>query len=704
MTEVLDSLTVSPGSVGPMAGNPGTDVRAHLAEVAADLRAAVAHQKAGRLDEAEALYRGLLDGKPGDEIRAHLVELASVLKEAVEHHKAGRLDEAETLYRKLIAAIPNHPRASYLLGLIETARGRPERGVELIGRAFPALARSPEVHVDLGHGLRLSGKREEAVESYRRAIALKPDYALAHSCLGGALNQLGRFEAAITHCQAAIAVDPKWLPARINLAMAFRGADRMPEAVRAWREAIALDPGRAESYHQLARELIELKLSGEALQCLDHAIALQPDNVAFHCSRGEVLMYLHDGEGAVAAFRQAVDVSPDSKPAWAGLGWALRLLGRFDEADACVKRLREIDPTDLLAIRHVPWTGNQAQESAEFDRLVTVLDRPEANAEDRISAGFALGRLLDEAGRFDEAFARYAAANALVRQSWPANGERFDAERFARSVDTLIDANKGQHLAAAASGNVSELPVFVVGMPRSGTTLVEQICSSHSRIFGAGELDAVPLIAAKLAREQGDDTRQVEARRRAADAHVLYLHKLGQGAVRVVDKFPDNILLVGLIARLFPRARVIYCSRDPRDISLSCYFQRFADRAQHFSYDLTDCGKRCRAVQRLAAHWLKLLPLHMIELNYETLVADLEGESRRLIEFLGLDWEPACLDFHRTERTVATVSLWQVRQPLYSSSVGRWRNYEKHLAPLRAVLNDPTDARATTNPTAALRV
>jgi hypothetical protein len=150
---------------------------------------------------------------------------------------------------------------------------------------------------------------------------------------------------------------------------------------------------------------------------------------------------------------------------------------------------------------------------------------------------------------------------------------------------------------------------------------------------------------------------------------------------------PDNVLLVGLIARLFPRARIIYCSRGPRDTALSCYFQLFSDGAQHFSYDLPDCGRRCRQIERLAAHWLILLPLHMTEVNYERLVGDLEGESRRLIEFLGLEWEPACLDFHRTERTVATVSYWQVRQPIYSSSIGRWRHYENHLAPLFAALD-----------------
>jgi tetratricopeptide (TPR) repeat protein len=688
---------MSSAPTAPVDAKPVIDLRAHLADMAPGLRAAVAYQRAGRPDEAEAAYRELLDSRPVD-IRSYLVELASDLRAGVEHHKAGRLDEAEALYRKLIDAVPTHPRALYMLGLIETARGRPERGIELISQAWPVLSKSPEANVDLGHALRLAGKRKEAVESYRRAIALKPGYALAHSCLGGALKELGRFEAAITHCQTAIAAAPKLLAARVNLAMALREAGRIPEAVEAWREAIALEPNRADSYHQLARELMELKLPQEALRCLDHAVRLQPDNVIFHCSRGEALISMQDGEAAVAAFRQAVAVSPHAKPAWAGLGWALRLLGRFEEADDCVKRLREIDPTDLLAVRHVPWSGNQPQEAAEIERLISVLDRPEAHAEDRISAGFALGRLLDEAGRFDEAFAHYAAANALMCQTWPPTADRFDAELLARSIDAMIKIDMTQHLAeAAATGNMSELPVFIVGMPRSGTTLVEQICSSHSRIFGAGELEAVALIAAKLTREQGDDNRKAEARRQAADAHFVYLHRLGRGAVRVVDKFPDNILLVGLIAQLFPRARIVYCSRDPRDISLSCYFQRFAEKAQPFSYDLADCGRRCRAVQRLAAHWLKLLPLHMIEVNYEKLVEDLESESRRLIEFLGLDWEPACLDFHRTERTVATVSLWQVRQPLYKSSVGRWRNYERHLGPLMAALNESIETQAAPN-------
>lgn len=626
---------------------------------------------------------------------APLPELTADLQAALAHHQAGRLDAAEALYRKLLDAMPGHPRASLMLGVIETQRGRPQRGAELIGQALPALAGVPEAHVDFGNALRLAGKREAAAESYRRAIALKPSYALAHICLAGVLGELGRFEAAITHCQTAIAIDPGALAPRITLAASLQGAHRLPEAAQAWRGIIALEPERAESYHQLAGQLVSLGLLREALYCQDRAIALQPDNALFHCGRGQMLMRLYDGERAAASFRQALAVSPGLREGWIGLSWALRMLGRFDEADGCVNRLREIDPNDLRAVRHLPSTGRVMQEAAEIDRLAAVLDQPDRTVEDHLSAGFAVGRLLDEARRYDEAFPRYAAANALMRRNWPASADRFDAEAFTRSVDALIKTNTPQLFAEAVRyGNISELPVFVLGMPRSGTTLVEQICASHSRIYGAGELDDLSRIAVGLARERRDGSRLAEASRRAADAHIVHLHQIDRGALRVVDKMPDNVVMVGLIARLFPRARIVYCSRDPRDTALSCYFQLFSDGAQFFAYDLADCGSRCRDVQRLAEHWLKLLPLHMIEINYETLIADLEGESRRLIEFLGLDWEPACLDFHRTERTVATVSHWQVRQPIYSSSVGRWRHYEKHLAPLFAALSGPADASA----------
>lgn len=229
-------------------------------------------------------------------------------------------------------------------------------------------------------------------------------------------------------------------------------------------------------------------------------------------------------------------------------------------------------------------------------------------------------------------------------------------------------------------GNSSELPVFIVGMPRSGTSLVEQIAASHSRVFGAGEIRDIGALAAETAPAIAAKDRALIRQR--ADAHIERLRALGDDALRVTDKLPDNLFQLGVIATLFPGARVIFCRRDPRDLCLSCYFQKFAAGQLLFSYDLADCAKRLIETERLAAHWARVLPLRRHEIRYEDIIADLEGESRRFIDFLGLAWEPGCLDFHRTKRVVATASAWQVRQPLYDRSIGRWRNYRRHLKPL----------------------
>jgi hypothetical protein len=235
-------------------------------------------------------------------------------------------------------------------------------------------------------------------------------------------------------------------------------------------------------------------------------------------------------------------------------------------------------------------------------------------------------------------------------------------------------------------------------MPRSGTSLVEQIAASQSQVFGAGELRDIGDLAEQLGPVIAEirsgcevNTSKSAAKhrntvRRLGDAHLEHLKALGGRAERVIDKMPDNVFKLGAIATLYPGARVIFCQRDPLDTCLSCYFQKFTAGQLVFSYDLTDCAKRYLETERLMAHWHQVLPLKWLDVEYEALVADLEGQSRRIITFLGLDWEPACLEFHRTARTVTTASAWQVRQPLYGRAVARWRKYQDHIAPLLDLL------------------
>jgi hypothetical protein len=297
--------------------------------------------------------------------------------------------------------------------------------------------------------------------------------------------------------------------------------------------------------------------------------------------------------------------------------------------------------------------------------------------------------MLDDADRFDEAFARYAQANNLFREWRAQAGERFDHDALRCRIETAVETFTPDFFSRKRGwGNNSELPVFIVGMPRSGTTLVEQICASHPAVFGAGELPDITRLWVALARGGAAPADGWQRHRiaQAADAYLEHLRLLGPSAMRVTDKMPGNVYHLGLIAVLFPRARIILCRRDPRDTCLSCYFQWFPSSRLLYTYNLADCARQYLQTERLVAHWRNVLPLPMLEMQYEELVADQETQSRRLIDFLGLPWDPACLEFHKTRRTVTTASVWQVRQPMYSRSVGRWRNYEKHLRPLLDVL------------------
>ena len=615
--------------------------------------------------------------------------LLRTIRSGFAHHQAGRLGRAEALYRRALEKDPDHADALHLLGVVAYQCGKIGPAIRLIERALPALPGLPDAHLNYSNALREAGRLAEAVESYRRAIALQPDYGMAYSNLAYALNQQGAFEAGLESSERALELIPGFSGAHVSCAAALIGLERFAEAEAPLRRAVDLMPDRAESHRDLGWVLAKLERFEEAVACHQRAIALEPNDAAMHYALGATLYMADDLAGSETSFRDALALAPSHPTAWHGLGNVLRTAGRLDEALSCFRRAGELDPDLPEVHRSLAVTGQQPSDEAQLQRLKVLLESPARAISDRISAGFALGMLLNNADRYDEAFPCFAQANALYRQQRAKAGERFDREALRRQVDDLIAMNTPPLFSAIASwGNPSEAPVFIVGMPRSGTSLVEQIAASHSRVVGAGERPEMNSISDALVahncRKSVESWDPVFARQ-LADRHVVHLRALGGGAVRVIDKMPDNVFVLWLIAALFPSARIILCRRDPRDVSLSCYFHRFTE-GHLFAYDLVDCGLRALEVGRLSRHWLKTLPLQMLVIHYEELVADLAGESRRLIEFLGLDWEPVCLNFYRTQRPVFTASAWQVRQPLYSRSVGRWRCYERHLGPLLEVL------------------
>ena len=615
--------------------------------------------------------------------------VARTVRAGSAHHQAGRLARAEALYRKALAKDPDHPDALHLLGVVAYQCGQLAPALALIERALPALSELPDAHLNYGNALAQAGRAAEAIASYRRAVALDPDHGVAHSNLARALIDRGQFDEALASARRAVELVPDFLGARVNYGVALLGLERPAEAEAALRRALELEPNRAETHRDLGWAMAGLARFEEAKACHEQAIALKPHDPGAHYALGMTLQQAGDSAASEASLRRALALAPDYARAWHGLGTVLRILGRFDEAVACFRRALALDPDLAEAQRSLAVTGREPADEPRLRQLRTVLDGAERPVLDRVAAGFALGALLDGEDRYDEAFPCFAQANALYRRHRAEAGERYDPEAFARDVDGLIGvATPALFSAIAGWGNPAAAPVFIVGMPRSGTTLVEQIAASHSRVFGAGErreMNAV--VDALVAHNDGRPLEKWDAAfaRQIAGRHVARLAALGGGAARVIDKMPDNVFTLWLIAGLFPRARIILCQRDPRDVCLSCYFNRFTE-GHPWAYDLADCGRRAVEVERLSTHWLRVLPLDMLVLDYQELVGDLEGESRRLIEFLGLDWEPSCLDFHLTKRPVFTASSWQVRQPLYTRSVGRWRHYRRHLDPLLQVL------------------
>ncbi len=605
------------------------------------------------------------------------------------HHQSGRLRRAEALYRKALQKDPDDANALHLLGVVAYQCGEVWMALRLIERALPALPKLPDVHLNYGNALRETGKLAEAVASYRRAIALNPDYGMAHNNLAGALNQQGEFAAGLASSERATALIPEFFGAYVNFADALMGLERFAEAEALLRRALDLAPDRAQTHRDLGWVLAKFGRCDEAVACLEQAIVLDPDDPTTHFVLGTTHYLRKDLSGSESGLRRAVVLAPGYTAAWHELGTVLRSSGRFEEALFCFRRTVDLDPDWPEAYRSLAVTGQQAADEAQLRRLEAVLKNRGRSVSDRTSAGFALGMLLDNAERCDEAFPCFAEANALHRQQRAEAGERFDIDALRRQVDDLTElATPDFFLSAASWGNPSQAPVFILGMPRSGTSLVEQIAASHSRVFGAGELAALGEIWETLsAHNRGRPVEKWDAAfaRRLADRHMRSLHALGNGAVRIIDKMPDNIFFLWLIAALFPKARIILCRRDLRDVCLSCFFHHFTE--QHlYAYDLVDCGARALEVERLATYWLQVLPLDILAIDYEKLVSDPEAESRRLIEFLGLEWEPACLDFYLTERTILTASAWQVRQPLYTHSVGRWRHYERYLKALCEIL------------------
>lgn len=658
------------------------------------------------------------------------MSIGDLLKRATVSHQAGNLVLAEGLYRQVLEQEPEHPDALHLLGLAAYQQGRSREADDLISRAIRKDASRAYFHNNLGEVRRAEGDVKAAEGCYREAVRMEPGYAQAHNNLGLTLHALGRLDEAEAAFNRALELEPTSAPVHNNLGITQQGLGRLDGAIASFRRSIELDPGHAEARNNLGAAL---RLKGnldEAATVLQQAIQMHPELARPHYNLASVRVDQGDLETAEKCSRKALELSPNEADFHYNLGHILRLQGDFDAATQAMEKAVLMDPGHAIALNDLGVIGllqGRFDEAAGFfrraiaaapglaiacenlsktrrftagdgediDLLQSRLDSGELDDSALVHLHFAIGKIRDDLAEYDAAFAHIHKANALKRAS-----VKYDAADQARFVDEsidLFDAGFMQRLNALS--NPSELPVLIIGVPRSGTSLVEQILASHPQVHGAGELDYFKE-AARVLPDRLEDPRRyplcldgIEAAiaGELAQGYLNTLQREAGDALRVTDKMPLNFEHLGLIAGLFPKARIIHCRRNPLDLGVSLYFQHFA-RDNPYAYDLADIIGYYQHYQRLMAHWRELLPGRIFELDYEQLVASTEEHSRALLAHCGLEWDERCLRHYETKRMVGTASHWQVRQPVYSSAVGRWKHYRQHLGPLIAAFGEDGSA------------
>jgi tetratricopeptide (TPR) repeat protein len=558
-----------------------------------------------------------------------------------------------------------------------------------------AIALKPdhlEAHYLLGNVLGAQGQLAEAADSFRQALAIKPDFIEAHARLGHTLMAIRQPIEAEAHFLQVLAARPDDANTHNSLGIAYREQARVAEAEACYRHALAIKPDYAEAHNNLGNALRDQGRRSEAESSYRQALAIHDRFAEPHFNLGNILRDQLRLDEAEQSYRRALAIKPDYLMALNNLGLCLKKQGRVEEACASFEAAIAIKPDFLQSICNLAPFRTYAADDAQLrileDQRHQLHGLPPAG---RVNYWFALGKMREDAGRHDDAFAAYAEGNHLQRMRFPHDEAReaalvarlrsvFHADLFARR--SLPDPTS------------SRTPIFIVGMPRSGTSLIEQILASHPGIHGAGELtdlhDVVhSLDTSTAAYPEIVPTLPVEVLQHLGEAYMERAWRHAPQATHVTDKLPANFLHVGMIHLMLPHAKIIHAMRDPMDSCFSCYARLFEDGHLDFSYDLDTVGRYYLRYIELMQHWHRVLPPGtVLDLRYEDMVADTEGQARRLLDYLGLPWDEGCLDFHRNTRAVRTASIAQVRKPIYRSSVARWKHFEAQLAPLLDIVRD----------------
>ncbi len=591
-----------------------------------------------------------------------------------------RFVQARALYTDILAHDPQNIDGNIELGVLEARCGDFQAAEQHLAYALRLAPDDPVVHLNLAELQREAGDLESAAGYYKTCLTHSPDDADALYGLGDALRLLGRCEEALgplEHAARLVPDDPEILNA---LGIVYDTQGRTKRAIATYKQAIALDTSNAESWINYGVLLSREGLYEQSCRIFETAsghVALDGQTLvnwardAMHLGHDRVAMDLAEKAAKTGAARAEVELCKGS---------VHEHFGRFDAARLCYEAVVAAAPGSGHGYRHLSRIN--LLSPATTNRLDGILSDPSGTPASRAAAGFALYALLDKAADYDRAFTALSEANALERMHAP-----FDRERHAAALNDVAGFFSRERFSAMAGwGDPDATPIFIVGLPRSGTTLTEQILAFFDTVSVGGERTDIQRLALTL-KQYPQDLGALRRQWFAGHGKRIFEEMLGpgSGSSMATDKLPGNYVHCGLIALLFPHARIVHCRRDPRDLGLSLYAQDFRAR-MNFAASLEDIAFVYREYERLMRHWEDTLPVQIHTVHYENLVQDTVPTARSLVEYCGLEWNDACIATHEVDRPIHTASVWQVRQPINAGSVGKWQRYERHLAPFTRAL------------------
>ncbi len=636
----------------------------------------------GRLEEAERHLRRSLELRPDFAVAKK--NLAAVLQDGE------RFDEAATVYAALDADGVSDPEIPYNQALMAMRQGRMKDAEAAVRKALALRAEYPEAEVILAVIIEGLGRAPEAQVLYRRLADAAPEDVAVQFRLGQAFRAVGRWPDAVHAFQRVLAVNGSWIDALVPAAEALNAIHCYKLAERCARRALEGDAAHSGAREQLAIALMHQGRYGEARKALVPLLA--GDGREAKALRIAALVELEAGCPTTAEtyIKERLDSAPNDFAAWHLYGRIDSERGNFTTAVDHYRHAWQRMPALVEAGYSIGQVKRfDSPDDADFQRLLAWDARRDVlRPGQQVQLDFALGKAWAELQDYERAFTHYARGNK--NQKSLVFYDEAVQERWADKILETFSPSLFERLQSA--GCMDETPVFIVGMPRSGTTLIEQVLAAHPQVRAGGELRTVNrLIAETWPADQDGGFPYVLARgsvdglKHFSEGYLDRVRELAHGRARVTDKMPGNFLYAGLLRLVFPRARIIYACRGAMDNCLSCYTTLFSS-GHEYSYDLQQLGRMYRLHERVMDHWRVIPGMNLLEVSYENLVGDFENEARRLVDYLGLPWSDRCLQFHALERVVSTASLAQVRRPIYTSSVGKWHRYATQLAPLAEAL------------------